>query len=652
MSGGPQPVLPYITSLGFTSLGYQSGSKDPTTIFQLFGDAVKSKGNFTLKFGVDARQYRLDITNYNADSGTFTFGSNFLTATSSAAAPTYGAGSASFLFGLPSSGSFYTPVTGNFHANYLAFFAQNDWRVSSHLTVNMGVRYDHQSPWEDKLSRVVNGFQTNAVNSASTAAAAAYASNPISQVPAASFNTLGGLSFPDTPTNGAQYQTISHWFSPRLGFSYNPAFLQQKLVIRGGYSMFVLPANLDTLSTTDVPGSNAIVNQEGFAATTNYIQTNTNYLTSASTLDNPFPAGLAKPTGSTLGASTYLGSALTFYAPALKDPYALRWNLSTQYAAASNLLIELNYIGDHAVHQPIGSTSLNYIPQQFLSTKPIRDTAMVAQYSSTVPNPFKGLLPGSTLNGSTTAYSNLLMTYPEYTSVTEQNNTVGSSYYHSGSLRVVQRTSHGLSLTANYSFSKLMEKMQYLNAGDTKPVKMISPYDYRQHMNVGATYELPVGHGKLVDVNSRILNSIVGGFTLNGIYTFQTGAPLYFSNDLPVTGQAITNSPRAVTPAKALNTAAFDTASGDQFSNHLRTLPFTFGNVRIDGINQMDSSLLKDVHLPREMYAQIRFEVFNTLNHACFGAPAVSSATSSSFGQITSQVNTSRTIQIGGRFVF
>jgi hypothetical protein len=106
------------------------------------------------------------------------------------------------------------------------------------------------------------------------------------------------------------------------------------------------------------------------------------------------------------------------------------------------------------------------------------------------------------------------------------------------------------------------------------------------------------------------------------------------------------------TPGKALNTAAFDTASTNQFSFHLRTLPFTFGNVRTDGINQLDSSLLKDFHFPRSMYAQLRFEVFNTLNHASFAAPAVSSATSSSFGTITSQANSARTVQFGGRFVF
>lgn len=650
-AGSSYPQLPFITP-GYTSLGFQSASKDPSTVYSLFGDVVKILGRNTLKFGVDARQYRLDVINYGAAAGTFTFASNFVQSSSSGSAPTFGGPEASFLLGLPSSGSFFTAATANFHANYLAFFAQNDWRVTDHFTLNLGLRYDHQSPFEDKLSRVVNGFNPSAVTSVSAAASAAYTANPIGQIPASSFNTLGGLTFPNTSKNGAQYQTISHWVSPRIGFSYNPSILGQKMVVRGGFSMFVLPANLDTLSTVDVPGSSAIVNQEGFSATTSFVPTNNNYLTAASTLDNPFSSGFTPVVGSSLGASTNLGQTITYYAPVIRDPYALRWNLGVQYALSSDLLLELDYIGDHAVHQPIASTPIDYIPQQFLSTLPTRDNALISSYTGTVKNPFAGLLPGTSINGATVARSQLLMNYPQFTGITEQNSSEGDSVYHDMSVRVEKRASHGLSITANYSFSKLIESMQYLNPGDIKLAKIISPYDHKQHLAIGGTYELPIGTGKLIDIKSGVWNSIVGGFKVNGVYSFQTGAPLYFSNDLVTTGQPIKASTRITTPGKALNTAAFDTAGADQFSFHLRTLPLTFGNVRTDGINQLDSSLLKDFLLPKGMYAQFRFEVFNALNHASFAAPAVSSATSSSFGTITSQANSARTVQFGGRFVF
>jgi hypothetical protein len=314
--------------------------------------------------------------------------------------------------------------------------------------------------------------------------------------------------------------------------------------------------------------------------------------------------------------------------------------------------LEVDYIGDHAVHQPIASTPVDYTPQNFLSTLPKRDTALVATYGASVKNPFAGLLPGSTINGSTVALSQLLTNFPEFTGVIEQNNTEGSSVFHSVDFRVEKRASHGISITANYSFSKLIEAMQYLNPGDAKLNRSISPYDHKQHLAIGSTYEIPIGSGKLIDLKSGIWNSIIGGFKINGIYTFQTGAPLFFSTDLVTTGGPITSSTRVTTPAKALNVAAFDTLSADQYSFHLRVLPFTFGNVRTDGINQLDASLLKDFHFREGMYAEFRFETFNALNHASFAAPAVSSATSSSFGTITSQANSARTVQFGGRFVF
>ena len=100
-----------------------------------------------MKFGVDVRiAYLDDVINYGAAAGTFSYGSNFVQSSSSGTAPTFGGPEASFLLGLPTSGSYFNPATANFHANYMAFFVQNDWRVTDPITVNLGLRYDHQSP--------------------------------------------------------------------------------------------------------------------------------------------------------------------------------------------------------------------------------------------------------------------------------------------------------------------------------------------------------------------------------------------------------------------------------------------------------------------------------------------------------------------------
>src|SRR6185437_11004519 len=376
-----------------------------------------------------------------------------------------------------------------------------------------------------------------AVTNVSSAASAAYASNPISQVPVGSFNTLGGLTYPNAPKNGAPYQVISHNVSPRIGFSYNPGFLHKKTVLRGGFAMFVQPLNLSNLAATGTTSSDAVVPNAGFTGETPYVATNDNYLTSATTLSNPFPDGFIPAPGNSLGSSTYLGQSVSFIAPIIHDPYSLRWNIGIQQSLTPTLLVEVDYIGNHSAHLPVGATQLNVIPRQFLSTAPLRDTALVNSYNTSVRNPYAGLLPGTSLNGSQVTRAQLLSAYPQFPTgsgslsngVVKQNDTIGGSHFQSLDFRVEKRMNHGLSLIANYSFSKLLESTTYLNDTDSKLTQRISPFDRTHHFVTGFTYELPIGRGKLLNLNSGIWNSLLGGFKINGIYTYQNGAPIYFS---------------------------------------------------------------------------------------------------------------------------
>jgi hypothetical protein len=244
-----------------------------------------------------------------------------------------------------------------------------------------------------------------------------------------------------------------------------------------------------------------------------------------------------------------------------------------------------------------------------------------------------------------------------------------------------QRAKHGLTLTANYSFNKLIEADIFLNPEDTKVTREISPEDHTHHFTVGGTYELPFGKGKMYSFGgNRLMNEILGGFVVNGVYQFQTGAPLVFSADIPLAPGAtlrdITNQPRNTNPAVAgqkpgLNVAAFVTGSvssctgpagcdgtvflDGQYADHYRTLPQTLSWVRADGYNNLDASILKNFNLPGNAYLQLRFETFNTLNHPVFAPANTSSATASNFGfNTTGTIANSlpRQVQLGGRIVF
>jgi hypothetical protein len=689
-SSSREVMLPYVNfstggSCGsFTSyqcLGDTSSAIDPTTSYQAFVDVVKIIGAHSLKFGFDGRQYRLSVQNFGAASGSYTFNSTFVEQKSGGTAQTFGGDLATFMFGLPNAGTYDLNVRSDYHQYYTGSFIQDDWRVNEHLTVNLGLRFDIDTPFREKSGHTVNGFDPSAINSASGASALFTPQTVTSGTQTATINSInanGGLTFPSS-NNGAVYQTNRGFLSPRFGFSYTQ---NNKLVYRGGFGFFVQPETLASLASTGTYSSNALTNSEGFSQTTNIPTNNNGFTVVPNELANPFPTGFTAPSGSSLGASTFLGQTISFLAPKQHDPYSERWNLGVQYSLTNSTLLEALYVGNHSLHLPIASQNLNAVEKQYLTTNPYYNASLKTAYAKTVTNPFSGLLPNSSgsTNGATTSFSNLIVPYPQFgaTAVTEQNQTIGQSYFNSGILHFEQRAKHGLTLTANYSFSKLTEADTFLNDEDTAPTHRISPFDHTHHFTAGGTYNLPFGKGKMFSFGgSHLWDEVLGGFVINGIYQFQTGQPLVFTADLPlqpgVTLRQISNQPRHYTTSAinspALSTNLFVTGTtapsgvdgtqyaGDNYGayyDHYRTLPQTMSWVRQDGFNNVDFSILKNFNFPAGAYLQLRLETFNTLNHPIFAPPLVSSATSTTFGDITATMSNSlpRQVQLGARIVF
>jgi carboxypeptidase family protein len=684
----------------FDCLGQTGADILPSESYSIFGDVSKQLNKHSLKFGVDTRRYKLDAQQFGASVGSYTFGTGWTQSASNGTAAPFGQDFASFLLGLPTAGTYNLSARGTYTENYYALFINDDWRVKNNLTLNIGLRFDRDLPYSEKLGRTVNGFDFGATSPVSDAAVAAFNSKTKSKLPfPINFASVpGGVTFA-SQNDPSIWQNSSHLISPRIGLAWTPDRFNQKTVLRAGFGLFVQPIALSNLNPTGGYSSTPILTQEGFSQSTtisfpsNFSSPVSTPTSPVSTLSNPFPIGFTQPPGSSLGLATFMGQNVDFFPSQQKNPYSERWTLGIQQELARNLLMEIAYIGNHSVHLPMSVTQLNGVPRQFLSTLPYRDAALNSALTASVPNPFAGLLPGTNLNGTNTTVSQLLAPFPQYpvavsssqptfsSGVTERNAPLGSSYFNSLNVRVEQRSSHGLQVVENFIWSKLMERDSWLNNTDARPEKRISPFDHTLRFVTAVNYDLPVGRGRPLNIQSRLLDEIVGGWSVNGIYTYQTGAPILFLNgstnnpgdyalcSVPTVSGACPNGPNGVPQAaifidptslnmnaRQTNGPAFDisrfvTASAQQFQFHLRTFPTTLSALRQDPQNNFDASVIKRFDITERTYFQFRFEAFNVLNRAVFAAPNLT-ATNAQFGIINSTANRPRQVQVGARFVF
>ena len=639
------PLMPGITFSDPTrGLGGLNGFSAPFVTEQLFAALTRVQGSHSLKFGGDLRRLRQNTIQWGNSAGSFTFGPNWVNGPldNSPSAP-LGQGMASFLLGLPTAGSFDVNSHSSYKSWYTSVFLQDDWRPTSNLTLNIGLRYEKETSATENHDRTLVGFDFSSANAVTAAAKQAYAASPIAQLPASRFNPVGGPLFAGSG-NRSVYRTPNSAFSPRLGLAYRPALLGGRTVIRAGMGMFFQPYGT-------MPFGSSTTNQPGFSGSTPVVATNDGYLTPYATLNNPFPDGIGRPVGAANGLNTDLGKAITFVNPTLKAPYLVRWTFSVQKEIAQNLAVEVGYIGSHGLHLTF-DRDLNFVPASALSTSPARDQAVINTLTSNVTNPFRGLLPNTNLNGSTVALSQLLRPYPQYfgdNSLRISPENMGYSIYHLVDARVEKRLSHGFQFLVSWSISKMISGVSMLNPSDLAPERRIAAEDRPQRVVISGGYRLPFGKGNLIGRNApRRLNAIIGGWKVGGIWTKQTGPLLGWGNVIYYGGD-LHSDPRNLD--KAFDTTRFNTVSAQQLASNIRTFPSAFSNLRADGPNNVDLNLQKDTQIKERFRLQFRIEAFNALNHTLFAGATVA-PTSAAFGRITSQANISRFLQMSLRLAW
>jgi hypothetical protein len=653
--------FPRINLTGYISNG-STGENRPTVNHTVSSTLTKAAGKQSIRTGFEYRIYQqADGFFSNAQSGQFTFDSAYTRGPldNSATSPgSIGQSVASLLLGLPGSASITRSADYIEQSGSWGLFVQDDWKLSPKLTVNLGIRYEFETPLHERYNRSTLGFDTLYTQPISAAAQAAYASSYASisggfpQLPPSAFALRGGMNFAGLNGNsGSLYNTPKDVFMPRVGLAYR---LDDRTVLRSGFGMF---AGFLGQRRGDVQ-------QNGFSQNTNMVLTNNNGLSWLTTLANPFPNGVAEPQGAAAGLQTYLGQGFTYFNQNPKVPVTMRWEMSLQ-RQTRGFVFEGAYVGSKTNHIEI-TRNINALPQQYLSTLPIRDDTWNNYLSQTIANPMYNLVPGNsqgTYTSTTISRQTLLSPYPAFGSnaINSQENT-GYTWYHSLQASASKRFSKGYTLSASYTFAKWMQATNLLNASDPAPIREISDSDAPHRINISGVWALPFGKNrKLLSGANGVVDRIVGGWELSGIWSLQSGFALPWGNVIYYGNPAdIQRSLDQRTPENWFNVANFETASAKQLlSNQVRTWPFRFATLRGPRQNNVDLAVLKQTRISEGKNIEFRAEALNAANHPLFPNPNMSQTVAQTnkdtgFGQISASTmsNYARRLQLSIRFLF
>jgi hypothetical protein len=586
------------------------------------GNFTWLKGDHNIRFGPEFRVYREFRNRYTHDnSPQLVFGNQWTRGPlDNSPAPQVGAEIASLLLGIPGG----TMTRSGSYAEqdlYTGLYIQDDWKISRKLTVNLGIRVEHESPITERYDRSATQFAFDVANPIEAQARANYARNPIPGIPVDQLRVLGGLTFAGVGGNARGYwdgQFLT-WM-PRIGLAYQ---LRPTTVLRGGYGIFYGSIGVNKTNS----------NLAGFSQSTPIQASLDNGLTWLATLENPVPNGLLQPLGPSGGLMTNLGQGISAYPATRVQPYSQKWSWTIQQELPQRFVVQASYAGNRNTRIPV-NRNLNAVPLEYLSTNPTRDQARINLMTAAFPNPFYGI---NTIYGQTTTRGQMVRAYPQFSSVGMIEPT-GYSWYHSLQTQLEKRFSQGYTIQMAYTWSKAMEAVEFLNEADPVPYRSIAGID-RPHRIVGSgQWELPYGRKRKWGNNANAVSQfLLGDWKLNGMYQRQSGAPLGFGQALFVGDSSKTALPSPERNAdRWFNTDVFERVQANRLEWNLRTSPLRYSNIRQDSQRRLDLSLIKYFYITERTFFQFRAETFNALNEVVLRGPNTDPY-NSSFGRITAQ---------------
>jgi Carboxypeptidase regulatory-like domain/TonB dependent receptor len=589
------------------------------TVIQAEDTAVITKGNHTMRVGFQVFRDRID-TFYSGNAGVagqFDFSGQYSHAAE-----------ADFMLGLPSEvqGGISGGTWGQRSTIYAAFF-QDDWRLTPRLTLNLGLRYELNTPWVEVKGRQVNFTEFSGIlqlpNQGNNSAL-------LSQLQAAGIPAQFG-------SNNSLYNQYNGWtnYQPRLGFAFTP--WGNTTVIRGAVtqSSYLEGTGTNLRLTLNPP----------FA-----IEHDIPY--SPSQTPSTLAQGYTIFGGQSI-ASAFNGAGLRLWDPNTRPAVSDQWNFTVQHQFGNATTVQVGYVGQRNTHLMVPI----FASQKFL-------------------NPNGTVSPGLYLAGNPTLQNEI-----GTAKLTDSN---GNQSYHALQLAFQRRLSNGLEFQANYTWSKCMTNSigyygsggqsagnyyYWQNAYDAHSQWGPCFYDTEHAVNGFVTYDLPFGHNRAFGKNlNKWVNAVAGDWQVNSIVSFRGGFP-YTIGNFEDSSQTHSAGPRAncVAPAQVFGTLSTPTGGYQWFNPNAYAAPAlgTFGNcgigtVRGPKLNTVDLSLTKIFPITERQNLEFRAEAINLSNTPILNAPntslpsgAISSGQfgNGNFGQITSSQG-ERNIQFALKYNF
>jgi len=555
------PVFPQFSfngspdGIGYTGFSTQSFNGHVPNSLVTSENVRWIKGRHSFNFGFEWRAYQYSFMANGNTSPAYTF-QNFQTAFTNNDNNT-GDPFASFLLGLPQQGQVsITSVNPRLNSNYYAVYVQDDVKVRRDLTLNLGLRWDVDTPRSE--------------------AHGAESSLDLSVPNPGADGALGALVYPPKANQGKTYYKD---FGPRIGFAYAPNDVLgiRNFVIRGGYAIYYAALFYDDLPTGTIQFSNGGTVQPTFTSPDSF--------TPIQSLSAGFPA-FTPPSPST-DPSRLNGQNVGFIDPSYSRPgMTQNWSLEVQKQLATDLILSVGYVGVRGAHLHTNIAQVNALNPQFYSlgnslnanvNSPEGQTTL-AGLGVTVPGWFETLYSPT---GQDTV-GQLLRPFPQYLDIGGSNNNMcsclenlGISRYDAFQAKLERRFRNGLNVLASYTFSKTLT-----NADSAIPVfsgfssnqfaaqdpfnpqsqKALSYQDTPHMLVLSYIYELPVGPGKKY-LNHGVASKILGGWQVAGVQRYQSGTPTVlntFAPSAPQTDGAFRYSIIPGVPILAPNHGSFD----------------------------------------------------------------------------------------------